>query len=277
MMRFPSVHFPFRVSTLLASAACAVAFLVTPVSADPDQDLKTRARQPACVAPDDLSRLQHPLARTRARLAAGQPITVVAIGSSSTQGAGASTPDKSYPSVLALELKRHFPTANFTIHNRGIGGETATEMLARFDRDVIAATPDIVIWQVGSNSLLRNHPIKPAGLLIKKGLKRLKDTGADIILMNPQYAPKVNAKADAEHMVDLISQTAKEAHVDLFERFAVMRYWHLTENIPFKTFVSDDDLHMNDWSYGCVAKLLASAIAEAATRRTLTAGAVPQR
>ncbi len=28
---------------------------------------------------------------------------------------------------------------------------------------------------------------------------------------------------------------------------------------------------MNDWSYGCVAKLLAGAIAEAATRTTLTA------
>jgi acyl-CoA thioesterase I len=274
MIRVPSVQFPFRLSTWLACAAFAAVLPVAPAAAEP---AGSSVKPVACVAPDDLSRLQHPLARTRARLAAGLPVTVVAIGSSSTQGAGASTPDKSYPSVLALELKRLFPTARFTIHNRGIGGETATEMLARFDRDVIAANPDIVIWQVGSNSLLRNHPIKPAGLLIKKGLKRLKETGADIILMNPQYAPKVNAKADAEHMVDLISQTAREAHVDLFERFAVMRYWHLTENIPFKTFVSDDDLHMNDWSYGCVAKLLASAIAEAATRRTLTAGAVPQR
>jgi hypothetical protein len=30
---------------------------------------------------------------------------------------------------------------------------------------------------------------------------------------------------------------------------------------------------MNDWSYGCVAKLLAGAIAEAAMRPTLSAGA----
>jgi hypothetical protein len=30
---------------------------------------------------------------------------------------------------------------------------------------------------------------------------------------------------------------------------------------------------MNDWSYACIAKLLAGAIAEAATRPTLTAGA----
>jgi len=43
--------------------------------------------------------------------------------------------------------------------------------------------------------------------------------------------------------------------------------------MPFDAFLSPDELHMNDWSYGCVAKLLAGAIADAAQRPTLTAGA----
>ena len=50
-----------------------------------------------------------------------------------------------------------------------------------------------------------------------------------------------------------------------------MRYWHETDGIPFETFLSSDELHMNDWSYGCIAKLLAAAIAEAATRPMATA------
>jgi hypothetical protein len=73
-------------------------------------------------------------------------------------------------------------------------------------------------------------------------------------------------------MVDLIATTAKANNVDLFRRFAVMRHWRNVARIPFETFISPDELHMNDWSYGCVAKLLAGAIAEAATRTTLTAG-----
>jgi acyl-CoA thioesterase-1 len=36
-------------------------------------------------------------------------------------------------------------------------------------------------------------------------------------------------------------------------------------------------LHMNDWSYGCIAKLLAGAIYDAATRATVTATAGSQR
>jgi lysophospholipase L1-like esterase len=231
------------------------------------------AAKAACVAPAELVRLDHPLGRTGQRLAAGLPLTIVTIGSSSTAGAGASSAAMSYPSRLAVELKTLLPRANVKVINRGVGGETVKEMLARFDNQVIAEKPDVVVWQVGSNSVLRDQPLAPAGALIRDGLRKLKAAGPDVILMNPQYAPKVIAKHDAELMVDLISLAAKDSNVDLFQRFAVMRHWRLTENIPFETFVSPDELHMNDWSYACIAKLLAGAIAEAATRPTQTAGA----
>ena len=43
--------------------------------------------------------------------------------------------------------------------------------------------------------------------------------------------------------------------------------------MPFETFLSPDELHMNDWSYACVARALGAAIAEAATRPTESASA----
>jgi hypothetical protein len=43
--------------------------------------------------------------------------------------------------------------------------------------------------------------------------------------------------------------------------------------MPFDAFISPDQLHMNDWSYACVAKLLGAAIAEAATRPIASAAA----
>ena len=82
------------------------------------------------------------------------------------------------------------------------------------------------------------------------------------------------AKPEVGDMVELIAEAAKAANVDVFHRFAVMRHWRETPRIPFETFISPDELHMNDWSYGCVAKLLAGSIAEAATRSTVTATAV---
>ena len=140
-------------------------------------------------------------------------------------------------------------------------------MLARFDRDVFAA-------ESRSGALAGRQQFGAARSSAGRGQRARCTTassvcasaGADVVLINPQYAPKVITKHDVDGMVDLIDLTAKETNVDLFERFAVMRYWRLTEDIPFSTFISPDELHMNDWSYGCVAKLLAGAIQEAATR-----------
>ena len=87
--------------------------------------------------------------------------------------------------------------------------------------------------------------------------------GIDIVLIDPQFAPKVLAKADAEDMVAVIAAAANRHAVDLFPRFAVMRRWHEAEDIPFAAFLSPDLLHMNDWGSACFAKLLGAAITEA--------------
>jgi len=253
----------FRWATALTVAAAAAMAAPGPARAD--------SATPACNAPSDLVRLVHPLKRIAQRLAGGLPVKIVAIGSSSTAGAGASSPAMNYPSRLAVEFKALFPRAEVTVINRGTNGEESRDMVARFERDVFAENPDLVIWQVGSNSVLRDRPLGEATTSLKEGLQRLRQADSDVILINPQYAPKVITKHDVDSMVDLIAVTAKETNVDLFERFAVMRYWRLTEDIPFSTFVSADELHMNDWSYGCIAKLLAGAIHEAATRSTQTA------
>ena len=71
------------------------------------------------------------------------------------------------------------------------------------------------------------------------------------------------AKTDADEMVNLIGITAKKENVGVFRRFAVMRHWRQVARIPYDKFLSPDELHLNDWSYGCIGKLLASSIAEA--------------
>jgi hypothetical protein len=109
--------------------------------------------------------------------------------------------------------------------------------------------------------------------LIRAGLAKIRAVGADVVLIDPQFAPKVIAKPEAEKMVALISKTAKKEDVDLFRRFDVMRHWYEVDHLGFETFVSPDGLHMNDWSYACMAKGLGNAIAEAAQRPIMSATA----
>ena len=228
-----------------------------------------------CRAPAELARFDRPLVHTMRRLASGQPLTIVAIGSSSTAGAGASSPDASYPSRLAVELRARFPGREITVLNRGVNGEETNNMMARFAADVLAAHPQLVLWQIGTNSVLRDHPLNPHGVQLHDGIEQLKASGADVVLIDPQFAPAVLAKSETPGMVEQIALAAKQEDVDLFQRFAVMRDWHDSQHLSFGAFVSPDQLHMNDWSYACLAKLLGGAIAEAATRPIAAASVHP--
>jgi lysophospholipase L1-like esterase len=274
-----SVHLKRTIAASVAAASLALsvgfASAMHVRSHDRAHVGRNSASQLACTGPADLVRLDHPLKRAAQKLQDRQALTIVAIGSSSTFGEGASSPKMNYPSRLAAELQALFPASAVTVLNRGVNGETTADMLARFDDDVFAAKPDLVIWQVGSNSVLAGVPVATAGELIGEGLDQLKVAGLDVIVMNPQYAPAI-INNDTDPMVDMITATASDANVNLFQRYAVMRHWRLAENRPFSTFVSKDELHMNDWGYGCVAKLLASAIVEVTTRSTVTAASRPQ-
>jgi acyl-CoA thioesterase I len=268
-----------RRSTLVGAAAAAALILIAPALAQPPRPVAAvaapaspdTAAPAACAVTIEQVRFDHPLPRTARRLAAGKPIKIVALGSSSTFGAGASTSAASYPSRLAEELSRRFPGNEITVLNGGVNGDELGGMLARLDSAVIAERPNLVLWQLGTNSLLRDRSVPAHASLLREGLARIKAAGAEVILIDPQYAPRVLAKPHVDDMLALISTAAKSESVGHFHRFELMRHWYEGEHLPFATFVSADGLHMNDWSYACLAKGLALAIAEAATRPTATA------
>jgi lysophospholipase L1-like esterase len=191
------------------------------------------------------------------KLIAGQPVVIVAFGSSSTQGHGSSAPEFTYPNRLAAQLKRQYPTADITVINRGKGGEDAPEMMTRLQSQVIDMKPDLVIWQVGTNAVLRNVEPGEIARVVEEGVARIQAAGSDVVLVDLQYSPAVTAKAEtAGKMVSLLGKVAQLRKVGVFPRFEVMRDWHEKQSIPTEEFIIPDGLHMNDWGYACFAQLL---------------------
>src|SRR6266536_5150957 len=231
---------PRRSAPLLGAALAGIIMLPTPAPAEP--------APPQCTASSGLVRFDRPLLRVAQRVAIGEAVKIVTIGSSSTSGAGASSTASNYPSRLEVELKARFPRLLIRVLNRGVGGEEVPQMLARFAEAVIAEKPDLVIWQLGTNSVLRGHDVGKVAEDIHEGVARLKAIGIDVILIDLQFAPRVIEKADAAPMVGLISAVAKRDNVDLFRRFAVMREWSETRHVSFQQSLAPDGLHMNDWS-----------------------------
>ena len=231
---------------------------------------------PPCIIPPELAHFDLPLPRAARRMAARQPLKIVAIGSSSTYGEGASTPEWSYPSRLRLELAYRFPALDIAVVNRGVNGDNDYDKRGRFERDVVAEKPDVVLWQLGTNSMLHGNPLEKHIAVLRGGVNHLrKATGADIVLIDPQYAPKVIRGTGASSIISMIAETARGTNVNLFRRYELMRRWREVEQLAFDKFISPDELHMNDWSYACVARALGTAIADAATRPVPTAQGAP--
>jgi acyl-CoA thioesterase I len=237
-----------------AVSFAAILWLFGAVSAEP---LRTA---PSCNAPQEMTRFAVTLPNTARVIRSGKELVILAIGSSSTQGVGASDPAHTYPARLAEELHHHWPELPLTVFNKGVGGEIASQMLARFERDVLPYHPQLVIWQTGSNQALRSGNIKEFVATLREGISRLKGAHADIVLMDPQFAPRVLARPLHPFIVDSISAVANEMKVGVFPRFAVMRHWISSNQYRADDIISSDGLHMNDVSYSCIARLLADSL-----------------
>jgi acyl-CoA thioesterase-1 len=104
-----------RIAIFFRIAATLIATIAT--AAVSSASAQSVAPTLACVAPPGFDRFDTPLKRVAGRISAHQPLTIVAIGSSSTFGAGASSLAMSYPSRLAVELRALLPRSSITVIN----------------------------------------------------------------------------------------------------------------------------------------------------------------
>ena len=230
----------------LAAAVCAAA-LLAPVSAWSTAGCP-RSATPPLVLPG-----------VKAALAANAEITVVALGSSSTQGAHASNIAHSYPAVLQAELSAALPRAHIAVLNRGVGGQDVAEMLPRLERDALQAQPTLVIWQVGANGAMRRADPVVFRDMVESGVMRLRGAGVDVVLMDNQRAPAILASPEHLRIAQALADIAAKTGAGLFGRGQLMDQWQ-RDGHPYADFVSTDGIHHNDAGYRCVAKALAGAI-----------------
>jgi acyl-CoA thioesterase I len=197
---------------------------------------------------------------------------VLAIGSSSTAGIGASSPTRTYTARLEVDLEQALTGTDFDVVSHGLGGEVAQGAADRMKREVEEVKPDLVIWQVGTNDAFRHVAIDSFKNCLRKTLAWLKEQRVDVILINPQYGDQLIKDAYYEDMVNAIAEVARDADVLLVDRFQLMR--KLQREHGDRLYLSADNLHMNDEGYRCLAEELTAIIIKALPQPTHTTASV---
>ena len=124
-----------------------------------DQQIATLAKTPPPYSRD--CRITAPahegrtaLRQMRRALKENRVVKVLAVGSSSTSGVGASSPYATYPVRLEADLEGLFKGVDVDVVARGVPGEVGLGACTRMKREVADVRPDLVVWQVGTNDAM---------------------------------------------------------------------------------------------------------------------------
>ena len=85
--------------------------------------------------------------------------TIAFAGDSTTDAGKLSTPDGlgcGYVKLVRDALFAFRPYENFRVVNAGISGNTSADLLARWDRDVAAFSPEVIFCMIGINDVWRH-------------------------------------------------------------------------------------------------------------------------
>lgn len=194
----------------------------------------------------------------RKALKARRTIEVLAIGSSSTVGIGASSPAAAYPVRLAANLETFLSGTDVDITNRGISGETGQPAAERIKLEVVDHKPDLVVWQVGTNDAMARIDAQDFSDMLRSTLRWLAENRVDVILIDPQYVEHLENDSDYRSIVKAIADVAQQERVLVVNRYDAMA--DLAKQRGNTSFLAQDRFHLNDLGYRCMAEYAARAI-----------------
>jgi hypothetical protein len=205
------------------------------------------------------------------KFAARQQLRIVAIGSSSTAGSDLPDPALAYPTHLERHLNAQFGAGRISVVNKGKGGEAIEDTVRRFDEDLLALKPDLVIWQLGANDIVRGADMARAEASVDDGLSRLAVAGVPVVMMDSQAAPKIMQSARRGPIDSMLRRAAHEYGAPFWSRYELMQTIMSSGRAASAELTRADDLHMTVAMHVCTAAALGDALAGYLTRTTITA------
>jgi lysophospholipase L1-like esterase len=188
-------------------------------------------------------------------------ITIVALGDSTTAGTPLfQSPIEAPPNGRGNERSQfaywlNVKHADWLVLNRGVNGERTDQIAARFDRDVLAAKPRIVILIAGVNDVYQGRSAESAIAALRGMYDRA--LGAGITVIAGSILPYNTATPDQNaRMRQINAWIASQARADQRLVFVDTRQAVASEHDPDQLAGSPDGLHPNVDGYHHLADVL---------------------
>lgn len=195
---------------------------------------------------------ESPLPNVAAALQKRQTVRILAIGSSGGRRHGG------YTRQIERILRQAVKGANVEIFNRGVSGELAENAAMRIKNEVAMDSPDLVIWQVGTNDALAFVPLEELTETVQSTIRWLKEHNVDVVLAGLQYVERVAQDDHYYRVRELLREIATKEHVMIIRRYEAMQFIAATQQAGGG--FGPDEFERTEAGYNCLAQYLASAI-----------------
>jgi hypothetical protein len=213
-----------------------------------------------CDVPASLLESQSSLPKVAAAAKAGQPISILVIGSRSSSIG--TDPGSAYPARLQAALKDKLPQVSVNLSVEIQPGKTAEDVTGNLVKLMEGKKPTLVIWQTGTVDAMRSIDPDDFRSAVDEGVVALQNAGADVVLMNPQYSPRTETMISVPPYLDNMRAVAQQHDVPLFDRFAIMQQWN--EQGDFDLFSAHHGPELAKRVHDCLGRALSTFVIGAA-------------
>jgi acyl-CoA thioesterase I len=197
---------------------------------------------------------ESPLPNVTAALQKRRTVRILAIGSA----AAASGRKGGFFNRVERMLKQVVKGADVVIINRGVSGELAANAALRIKNEVAMSSPDLVIWQVGTDDALAFVPLDEVRETVESTIRWLKEHNVDVVLAGLQYVDRVSQDDNYYRMREMLRDVAAKEQVMIIRRYEAMQFIAAAQQTGGG--FGQDEFERTEAGYNCLAQYLASAI-----------------
>jgi hypothetical protein len=237
---------------LLLVLACATALLAA-------QPLRAEDAPQSCDVPESLLATESALPKVANAIKAGK-LDILVVGSRSSTIVSADS--SAYPARLQAALQAAMPKLNVALSVEIQVKKTAEEAASAFPKLLEVKKPTLVIWQTGTVDAMRSIDPDDFRSAVSDGVVALQKSGADVVLINPQYSPRTETMISVPPYIDNLRAVAQEHEVPLFDRFGIMHQWN--DEGDFDLFSTTHGIDLAKRVHDCLGRALSKFIIDAA-------------
>ena len=195
----------------------------------------------------------------------GAAVVYVALGDSTVEGVGASSPALNYVSLLHERLRAVYPGAR--VANLGVGGATSADVLRRQLDRAIEQRPNLITLSIGPNDITTRVPVEVYEKNLATILSRVRHETAAVVVVNsiPDLAvtPRFRRSRSRETVGRLtvvfneaVARQARAHGAELVDLYTTSRH-----EVPLRPeLIGRDGYHPSDVGYARWAELVWSGI-----------------